>query len=162
MPSAVWDKIRMPDVEADVLLAGAWLKESIFEFRPSGVYLGLDTLNEHQGNGKNIEIGMTIAADPTTLNMDWAYHLEQRGESYLIEGMYEVHKAYQKLGLDYHTGNLGDYLFFFGYSGIVLAAALERIAVNWDCLFIWGFHDGDLVYLARSSPKGITRLAARG
>jgi hypothetical protein len=44
MPSDVWDKIRAPDVEADVWLAGAWLKENISEFRPTGVYLGLDTL----------------------------------------------------------------------------------------------------------------------
>lgn len=130
--------------------------------RPSGVYLGLDTLNENRGEGKNVEIGMTRDANPGELEMDWAYRLSQRGESHLIEGMYKAHRAYQKFGLEYQGRLLDDYLFFFGYGGLVLAAALERIAINWDCLFIWGFHDGDLGYLARSSPKGITRLAAVG
>jgi hypothetical protein len=160
MPSDVWDKVGTPEVEADVWLAGAWLKECIFEFRPSGVYLGLDTLNERRGNGKNIEIGMTVAANPAKLDMDWAYSLERRGEEQLIEGMYKAHRAYQKFGLEYPSSLLAEYLFFFGYSGLVLASAIEQIAVNWDCLFIWGFHDGDLAYLAKTSPQGVTRLAA--
>lgn len=162
LPSEVWDKIGTPEVEADVWLAGAWLKESIFEFRPSGVYLGLDTLNENRGGGKNVEIGMTRAANPAALAMDWAYRLPERGENHLIEGMYKAHRAYQKFGLEYPSSLLADYLFFFGYSGLVLTAALERISVNWDCMFIWGFHDGDLGYLVRSSPEGITRLASFG
>jgi hypothetical protein len=162
LPSEVWDKIRAPEVEADVWLAGAWLKESIFEYQPSGVYLGLDTLNENRGEGKNVEIGMTREANPQVLDMDWAYHLPDYGENHLIEGMFKAHRAYQKFGLEYPSSLLADYLFFFGYSGLVLSAAIERIAVNWDCLFIWGFHDGDLGFLARSSPSGITRLAAVG
>jgi hypothetical protein len=73
--------------------------------------------------------------------------------------MYKTHRAYQKYGLEYPSSLLADYLFFFGYSGLILAAGLDRIPIDWDCLFIWGFHDGDLGYLARSSPSGITRLA---
>jgi hypothetical protein len=162
LPSEVWDKIRTPEVEGDVWNAGAWLRKSISEFGPSGVYLGLDTLNENRGDGKNVEIGMTRDADPDKLKMDWAYHLPRRGDSHLIEGMYKAHRSYQKFGLEYPSNLLADYLFFFGYSGLVLAAALERIAVDWDCLFIWGFHDGDLAYLARSSSTGIKRIAAFG
>ena len=52
MPSEVWDKIRTPQVDADLWLAGAWLKECITAYQPSGVYLGLDTLNENRGEGK--------------------------------------------------------------------------------------------------------------
>jgi hypothetical protein len=162
MPSELWDKIRAPDVEADVWNAAAWLKETVFEFRPSGVYLGLDTLNERQGAGKNVEIGMTREANPEELEMKWAYRLPEYGEDHLMEGMYKVHREYEKLGFESSSSLLADFLFFFGYSGIVLAAAIERIAVDWDCLFIWGFHDGDLGYLVRSSSNGIARLAELG
>jgi len=134
--------------------------ESIFEFRPTGVYLGLDTLNENRGEGKNVEIGMTRDANPEELIMDWAYRLPERGENHLIEGMYKAHRAYQKSGLEYPSSILANYLLFFGYGGLVLASAIQRIPVNWDCLFIWGFHDGDLGYLARSSPSGVERIAA--
>jgi hypothetical protein len=162
LPSEVWDTIRTPQVDADVWAAGAWLKESILEFRPSGVYLGLDTLNENQGLGKNVEIGMTHEADPQKLEMEWAFRLPQRGQNHLIEGLYKAHRAYKKVGLEYPSSLLADYLFFFGYGGVVLASALERAKVEWDCLLIWGFHDGDLAYLARSSPTGVERLATFG
>jgi hypothetical protein len=46
------------------------------------------------------------------------------------------------------------------YDGVVLAAALERIGVRSDCLFVWGFHDGDLAFLARAAAGSVTRLAA--
>ena len=52
VPVAVWDEIPTPEVETDLWLAGGWLKESIDAFQPSGVYLGLDTLNENRGRGK--------------------------------------------------------------------------------------------------------------
>ena len=55
LPSKAWDRIRTPEVETDVLLAGAWLKENLIDYQPSGVYLGLDTLNENNGEGKNVE-----------------------------------------------------------------------------------------------------------
>ncbi len=162
LASEVWDKIPTPELQADVLLAGAWLKKNIVEYQPSGVYLGLDTLNEKQGHGKNLEIGMTREADPDKLEMEWAYRLPQRGHNHLIEGIYQAHRAYQEFGLEYPAEILADYIFFFGYSGLVLAFAIERVKINWDCLFIWGFHDGDLGYLVRSSPQGVVRLATFG
>lgn len=162
LPSVPWEKIRTPDVEADVCLAAAWLKENLTEFQPNGVYLGLDTLNENDGDGKNVEIGMTRAANTNVLEMDWAYRLEKYGEDHLIQGMYETHESYRRFDFEFDGAVLVDYLFFFGYSGLVLASAIERTLVNWDCLFIWGFHDGDLAYLAKASCHGVTRLATGG
>ncbi|HET6250054.1 MAG TPA: hypothetical protein VFE47_20350 [Tepidisphaeraceae bacterium] len=92
-------------------------------------------------------------------DIQWAYSLEERGEKHLIDGMYKAHRAYLKFGVEGPAKLLADFLFFFGSSGVVFASAIERIGVNWDCLFIWGFHDGDLYSLARSSPTGITRIA---
>ena len=160
MPSAVWDKVRAPDVDSDVWLATAWISESVGDYAPTGVYFGLDTLNEHQGEGSNVEIGMTRAADPGVLELDWAYSLERYGERHLIDGAYKANRACRKAGLEGTGRELAEYLFFFGYSGVVLAAAVERIGVDSDCLYIWGFHDGDLGFLARASPSGVTRLAA--
>lgn len=154
-----WGKVPTPDVESDVWLAGAWLTESIGTYAPNGVYLGLDTLNEHQGEGSNLEIGMTRHADPNVLSLNWAYSLERYGERHLIEGVYKAHQACRKLGMEGRVRQLADYLFFFGYGGAVLAAAIERAGAGPDCLYIWGFHDGDLGFLARSSPSGVTRLA---
>jgi hypothetical protein len=154
-PSPLWNKLRTPNIDADILLAAAWLTKNLADQKPTGVYLGLDTLNENNGLGSNIEIGTTHAANPQLLDMHWAYSLEHYGENHLIEGIYKLHRAYRNAG----SAKLPDYLFFFGYSGVVLTAALERIAPRFDCLYIWGFHDGDLAYLARSSPTTITRLA---
>ena len=148
-----------PTPDADVWLAAAWRSEHLQDCRPAGVYTGLDTLSERNGNGSNLEIGWTRKADPAVLSMDWAYKSEGGGGRHLIEGIYNARRTCQRFGLS-HPGSLpADYVFFFGYSGVVIAAALERIAVDWDCLFLWGFHDGGLCYLARSSPGGITRIA---
>ena len=160
MPSEVWDKVRTPKADADIWLAAAWLAEPLKENRPTGVYFGLDTLNEQDGNGSNLEGGWTRKADPTVLAMDWAYALEGRCDRHLVDGIYKAHRAYRRFGLSYPSSLPADYVFFFGYSGVVLAAALERLGIDWPCLFIWGFHDGGLCYLARSAAGGVTRLAA--
>ena len=157
--SPVWRMIDVPDVESDIQDASRWLRETITPYRPTGVYLGLDTLNENDGVGQNVEIGMTSKADPARLEMDWAWKCEQYGKEHLIRGMYKIHKAYEAAELEFETSLLADYLFFFGYSGIVLASALERMPVRWDSLFVWGFHDGDIGFLARGSPRGVERLA---
>jgi hypothetical protein len=157
-PSPMWRAIKTPDVRADVDAAASWLYGTITPFRPTGVYLGLDTLNERDGQGKNVEIGMTIKADPVPLNMDWAYRCEKYGDDHLIRGMYETHQTYKAFGLEYEVGLLADYLFFLGYSGIVLTAAIEKLRVEGPTMFVWGFHDGDIGFLARSSPDGVERL----
>lgn len=159
LPSPVWRAIDVPDIESDIEDAGEWLRAAISAYRPTGVYLGLDTLNQDDGAGKNAEIGMTTKADPAPLAMEWAWKCEKYGDDHLIQGMYEIHKTYQRSGLEYPASLLADYLFFFGYSGIVLASALERMPVRWSSLFVWGFHDGDIAYLARGSPRGVERLA---
>jgi hypothetical protein len=156
----VWDSVRTPDTEADIATARLWLDQNISEQQPSGVYLGLDTLNENDGWGKNVGIGFTAEANPRLLRMDWAYCCEGRGEDHLIRGLYEVHKACDAFGLEYRDSNLAEYVLYLGYSGIVFASALEKLAPRWGCLFVWGFHDGDLGFLARSSSRGVERLAS--
>jgi hypothetical protein len=155
-PSPVWNKIPTPTVEADLLLATAWLTENLADRHPTGVYFGLDSLNENEGLGSNLEIGMTNAANPDAPDHQWTYALEHYGQRHLIDGLYNTHRALQKRGLD---SSLPTFLFFFGYSGLLLAAALERLAPPFHCRFIWGFHDGDLASLARSTPTTLTRLA---
>ena len=79
---------------------------------------------------------MTREANPEVLEMDWAYRLPRGGENHLIEGMYKAHRAYQKFGLEYPSSLLADYLFFFGYSGLVLSAAIEALrSIGTACLF---------------------------
>jgi hypothetical protein len=119
----------------------------------------LDTLNEEDGGGHNVEIGLTTTADPERLKMDWAWGCEHYGERHLIHGLYTVHAAIMALDLEYELNNPAEYIFFLGYSGIVLASALEELPVSWDSLYVWGFHDGDLAFLARGSPTGVKRLA---
>jgi len=157
--SPIWKSIKSPDVEKDIEAARLWLHKTTSTYRPTGVYLGLDTLNERNGKGTNIEIGMTTSANPAVLSMDWAYHCEEYGKKHLIRGVYEVHKAYKNRNLDDAVHTLADYLFFFGYSGIVLASALERMTDRWDSLYVWGFHDGDIGFLAKCSRAGVQRLA---
>jgi hypothetical protein len=152
--SSIWDDIPTPNVELDIWNAHAWLSENITEFQPTGVALWFDTLNECRGDGTNVGIGMTREADPKSLSIKWAFDCQRYGDGHLIQGIYEAHEAYKEFGLI-----LPNYLFYVGYGGVVLVSALEQIAPNWDCLITWGFHDGGLGYLARTSSEGVKRLA---
>src|SRR5260221_5132855 len=138
LKSPVWRAIKTPDIEADIQATGLWLRLTIAPKRPTGVYLGLDTLNEREGTGKNVEIGMTWKADPAPLAMEWAWHCERYGDDHLIRGVYETHKTCDDFGLKSSASLLADFLFFLGYSGIVLASALERMPACWNSLFVWG------------------------
>ncbi len=155
----MWNAVPEPDTESDVASATTWLQKSFSKYPPTGVYLGMDTANEREGLGKNIEIGLTDVAGPLPLDMEWIYDGFDYGEDHLIRGLYEIHKSYAAIGLDESDSLLPDYVFYLGYSGVVLAAAAERIPVRWDSLFVWGLHDGDMVFLARGSSKGVERLA---
>lgn len=162
LPSDLWDQVPTPDVEADVERARIWLRRNISKDRPTGVYLGLDTLNGRGLRGHNVEIGMSRSANPRILNMAWTFRCDRYGNRHLIRGLRQVHRTYERRRLGFDTSNLADYVFFLGYSGIVLTAAIERLAVSWEALFVWGFHDGDIGYLARTSEHGIERLASFG
>jgi hypothetical protein len=162
LKSPLWDAIPTPDTEADVTSAATWLQESFSKYPPTGVYLGMDTVNENDGKGKNVEIGMTDVPGPLPLELEWIYDGFDYGENHLIRGLYEIHKGYDALDLQEPQSLLADYVFYLGYSGIVLAAALDKMQVRWESLFVWGFHSGDLAFLARSTPAGITRLATLG
>lgn len=159
IPTVAWDDIQSPDIVTDIEGVRLWLDSEIDNYQPTGVYLGLDTLNENCGLGKNVEIGMTTAANPFPLAMEWAYRCERYGEHHLINGLYEIHQAYNAFGLTECEALLADYVYFLGYSGIVLASAIERRTTSQNCMFVWGFHDGDLGFLVRSSPSGVERLA---
>lgn len=92
LQSPVWRTIDVPDIESDIEDAGEWLRATVSPYRPTCVYFGLDTLNEDDGAGKNVEIGMTIKADPAPLAMEWAWNCEKYGDDHLIRGMYAVHQ----------------------------------------------------------------------
>ncbi len=82
-----------------------------------------------------MELGLSNEVDPESLEMNWIYgDVEPAGE-HLIRGIYEIHRTYQDA--EYEVSKLADYLFFFGYSGIVLAAALEQLPIDWNSLFVW-------------------------
>lgn len=157
---ADWEKVHFPKCfEKDVCDAAKWIEKSLARYPATGVYLGLDTLNQRRGWGTNVEIGMNSEADPAKINIDWVFNCERYGKKHLIRGLYELHRTYQKFDLEYPASLVADYALFLGYSGLVLAAALERARFRRDCMFVWGFHDGDLFLLCRTTAKGVERLA---
>jgi hypothetical protein len=158
--SAFFDKLRPPDVEADVWLTGAWLDNSIREFRPTFVCIWSDTLNQGGANGSNVGVGMNRAASDPPAVAKGRTRMDRHGPPHLIDGLYKVYAAYRQLDLGYPGSLLFDYLFFLGYSGVVLASAVERIGVDWDCLFRWGIGEDRPYELVRTSTDGLTRLAA--
>ena len=162
--SAVWDSVPKIDISADISAAQRWLQGETPDSSITGIYLGLDTLNENEGTGKNIEIGFTCDADPQSLDIEWIYKLTKYGTDHLIRGICELHTWYSPEHRVYadHDDDLQlllDYIFFLGYSGVILAAAIQKERLQNHCLFVWGFHDGDLGALCRWSPTGFERLA---
>ena len=53
--SAVWDTVPEIDISADISAAQHWLKKETADSSITGIYLGLDTLNEDEGVGENTE-----------------------------------------------------------------------------------------------------------
>ena len=158
------DSVPEIDISADISAAQRWLKKEAADSSVTGIYLGLDTLNENEGTGKNIEIGFTCDAHPQSPDIEWIYKLKKYGTDHLIHGIYELHAWYYPehrvyADHDYDLQLLLDYIFFLGYSGVILAAAIQQEQLQDHCLFVWGFHDGDLGPLCRWSPTGFERLA---
>jgi hypothetical protein len=54
---------------------------------------------------------------------------------------------------------IADQIFFLGYGGMVLMAAVERLKSRRDCVFLWGIDDGPYGQLAQTSADGVKRSA---
>ncbi len=164
-PSSAWNTMKGIDVERDVGESRDWLKRELARrASTTGVYLGLDTLNMDDGAGHNVEIGGSAKADPEALDTEWAFENSWFGERHLIRGLLEMHGVYSSIR---DLFSFADYALFLGYSGIVLAAAAERLdrklrSGGMGRLYIWGFHDGDLFPLCSSVGDHFQRRAGEG
>lgn len=150
VPAAPWEGMHLPDFERDVNDAAAWLAAELGALPAAkGIYLGLDTLNMEGGRGKNVEFGGTAECDPAGDDESWLEDDLDYGDDHLIRGLLELHAVYSSPEWE-PWSEFCDYAVFFGYSGIVLGAAMARTAGARDLLVAWGFHDGDLFLLGRS------------
>jgi len=164
--SPLWKKLPTVNVSRDVADSVLWLEKELGQKRrasATGIYLGLDTLNMSGDDGHNVEIGGSDGADPTSESLDWAYGCGWYGDHYLIRGLREMHSVYaQPEEKDLFA--FADYILFLGYSGLVLASAVENMNPEIRSgpkgrLFGWGFHDGDLFPLCRAIGERVERLA---
>ena len=149
LPSEIWKEYEKLNIERDIEDATNWLQKSLNEFPESkGIYLGLDTLNMDEGDGTNLEIGLSSSCNPNDFSDDWAYECEDYGESHLIKGLFEVADTFsdsEKWTND--ETSFSEYIVFLAYSGVVLKSALDKLETKNDFLSIWGFHDGDMFFL---------------
>ena len=158
-PNVSWQALPNPNIERDVAATTIWL-ESYLESLPDvrGIYLGLDTLNMCKGSGTNIEIGGSFECDPASDKIEWVFARNLRyGPKHLIYGLQELHEVYSSDAWN-SVFSLCDYIFFLGYSGIVLAQSFKRIHTSRTLLPAWGFHDGDLFALGRKDGGQFTRI----
>lgn len=148
-PSGLWLALPQADLVADVADVRHWLKRSLAGIsKPTGVYLGLDTLNMEGGDGTNVEIGC-IPCDAATNDKDWIYGDLRYGDPLLIRGLCTLHSTYSLPQWE-ALFSFSDYLVFLGYSGLVLREALKNFSTPQSLLFAWGFHDGDMFILGRT------------
>lgn len=157
-PDAPWDSLPKPDLERDIAAAHHWLESQLNTVPEAvGIYLGLDTLNMNEGAGKNVEFGGTSDCDPANESVDWLGGELDYGSDHLIYGLYELQRMYETDAWK-QAFSLCDYIFFLGYSGIVLTQAFERLSTNRTLMPIWGFHDGDMFTLGRKRDGQFTRF----
>jgi hypothetical protein len=153
LPSQIWKEYEELNIERDIEEATIWLQNSLTEFPDAkGIYLGLDTLNMDEGNGTNVEIGLSKSCNPSEFSDDWTYDCEDYGESHLIKGLSEVADTFtnsEKWTND--ETRFAEYIVFLAYSGIVLKGALDKLETKNDFLAIWGFHDGDMFFLMQKA-----------
>jgi hypothetical protein len=162
-PDPLWSRLPNIDIAGDVAAAVQWLREQLRgRDAATGIYLGLDTLNMNGGRGANVEIGGSGEADPSKTDLEWMYRCSWYGDGHLIRGLLELHHVYAKDEEDLFS--FADYVLFLGYSGLVLASAVEGLdlparAGTKGRLFAWGFHDGDIFPLLRTTLRKTERLA---
>ena len=154
-----WKRVQAPDMEADIQMATSWFQKTISISRPTGVYFRLNSAEVREERPENVEMGITIGAATVPNGAIRTDQFQFAGESHLIWGLEQIQKSYLRFELSYDAEVFANCVFFFGYAGMVLASGIERLSPNWDCLFTWGFCDGDACNLARTSPTGIERLA---
>lgn len=149
LPSKIWGSFSKMDLQADITDTTDWLQKTINQFPGSkGIYLGLDTLNMDEGNGTNIEIGLSTDCDPGELTDEWTYECENYGEPYLLNGLYLVSDGFENEELwSDDEREFAEYVIFLSYSGVVLREALFNLKTVDDFISIWGFHDGDMFFL---------------
>ena len=149
------------EVEADIAEAMSWLSAESNGQPSAGIYFGLDTLNEDSGQGANIEIGFTGRTDSEPTNIEWVFDISEYGAGHLVRGLYRLHALYDhdKPKVSSEGRNVLDYVFFLGYGGIVLQAAVTRLYRSRETTYVWGFHDGDLAILCRGGTSGMTYIA---
>ena len=149
LPSNIWGTFSRIDLQTDIAEATTWLQKTISQFPDSkGIYLGLDTLNMDEGNGSNIEVGLSTECAPAELTDEWTYDCENYGEPHLLKGLYLVSDSFENEELwSDDERQFAEYVIFLGYSGIVLREALFNLETADDFISIWGFHDGDMFFL---------------
>ena len=160
-PSPLWDALPEVNAKRDVASASKWLRAQLRSkdapHPVRGVYLGLDTLNMDGDDGQNVEIGATKNCDPSKLETGWAWKCEWYGDAHFIESLRDLKSVYDQPEFEPVSG-FADYALFLGYSGLVLAEAMESLEVSTPLLAAWGFHDGDLFFLGRRERDRFERI----
>lgn len=148
-----------PSFEKDLQAMDQWLLQQLNAAdtpQPGGIYFGLgETLDARGKVYVTIEIAMSEAVDSTVLNSDWITRCSWYGRPTRIEGtggpMTCIHQSGRQMG-DAH------YIVPLGYAGLLLSASLARIRLRRPALVMWGFHDGDMFYLGRSTAGKFERI----
>jgi hypothetical protein len=159
LPRRKWNNLRLPALfETDVLEAAIWIKDNVVPYRATNVFLALDTMNERDGQGKNVTSLITRSLDPSAELKDWGHACEGPKALHLVWGLFGLHQLYLKWDLEYPASVLVDYVIFLGYSGLMYAAAVERSCLKDDCRFVWGFGEDTPFPLVRMTSDGPVRL----
>ncbi len=153
MPSKIWEIFDEMSINKDIEDAFIWIKNQVNEHPNSkGIYFGLDTLNMNDGNGTNVEIGLSKSCNPKELSDEWTYDCEEYGKSHLIRGLYLASESYiDDSQWTADERSFAEYVVFLGYSGIVFREALDQLETENDFFSIWGFHDGDTFFLMQKA-----------
>jgi hypothetical protein len=160
-PDCPWDDLPTPHVQSDLHDTWEWLQKEVAEQPEAiGLYLGLDTLNMDYGKGTNIEFGASSECDSSSDSPEWVWDVTlEHGSRHLIRGLVGFQSVYSQL--DWKKAfDLCDYVFFLGYSGMILAEVLESFTIPRTLMPVWGFHDGDMFTLGRYRNGTFTRLCA--
>lgn len=167
-PSSLWDLLPALDINADIERAARWIQVELDNKLSActGIYLGLDTLNMRAGDGKNVETGGSALCEPSEDSSDWLSSDLAYGADHILLGLFHLRAKYSEE--EWRVGDksvaagslfgFADYMLFLGYSGVVLGHACKLIKSNRARLFVWGFHDGDMFLLGRSSGNEFTLL----